>query len=451
MTKASNNIFELPGYDLKSGGEYTVSEISNLIRSSIEEAVGFIRVKGEISGLKIAPSGHVYFSLKDNTAVLSAICWKGVAQSLKYKPEEGLEVICAGSITTYAGQSKYQMMVQSINPTGMGALMVVLEKRKQQFIKEGLFDQKHKKPLPFIPKVIGVVTSLGGVVIRDIIHRINDRHHVHIIVWPVLVQGDASAAQVAQAVKGFNDLNEKPDLIIIARGGGSIEDLWSFNEEIVVRAVFESCVPVISAIGHESDTTLVDYVADVRAPTPTAAAEMAVPVRKELLLMLQELEHRQRSGAQKHLGYYAAILASLVHALPDLNAKINYYAQRLDEISIRLIEAFPNFSKHALARLNLIAAKIHSPASYILIFQNIVSSRSWRIQSTALKIIESKTHFLDMAAKLLDSYNYKNTLKRGYAIVKDAGGNLVKTGKSLNADQEISIEFADVVKTAKVK
>ncbi len=451
MSKALNNILDLPDYGLKHATEYTVSELSGLIKSSIEDNIGFVRVKGEISGLKVAPSGHVYFSLKDNSAVLSAVCWKGIAQSLKYRPEDGLEVICAGSITTFSGQSKYQMMVQSINPTGVGALMAVLEKRKQQFMEEGLFDQKHKKPLPFLPRVIGVVTSLGGAVIRDIIHRIDDRHHVHIIIWPVLVQGEHSAAQIARAVKGFNELDERPDVIIVARGGGSIEDLWSFNEEIVVRAVFNSQIPVISAVGHEVDTTLVDYVADVRAPTPTAAAELAVPVRRELLLLLQDLEHRQANSMRRYIDYYAGLISSFTHAMPDLQSSINYYIQRLDELSMRLAEAFPGFSKNALAQLGMIAAKIQSPSSYISMCRSILESKFSQLHSVVSEAMSSKGHGLELSVKLLASYDYKNTLKRGFAIVRGPNGNIVKLSEDVDSNQEVSVEFADAVRSARIK
>src|SRR5690606_18080221 len=260
----------------------------------------------EISGLKQAGSGHIYFSLKDSDAVLSGICWKGVATRLTFLLEDGLEVICAGKISTFPGQSKYQIIASHLEPAGEGALMALLEKRKQALAAEGLFDEVRKKPLPLLPKVIGVVTSPSGAVIRDILHRITERFPVHVIVWPVLVQGKGAKEQITAAIKGFNTLPQgggvpRPDLIIVARGGGSLEDLWAFNEEEVVRAAAASDIPLISAVGHETDTTLIDYAADRRAPTPTAAAEIAVPVRAEWLAGVMDYRPRLHNAVSRML------------------------------------------------------------------------------------------------------------------------------------------------------
>src|SRR5690348_1719003 len=278
--------------------EWTVSELSAALKRTVEDAYGFVRVRGEISGFK-GPhsSGHVYFALKDENACLQAVIWKGTYGRMRVKAEEGLEVIVTGRLTTYPGRSNYQIVIDSLELAGIGALMKLLEERKKKLAAEGLFDEARKQLLPFLPAAIGVITSPTGAVIRDILHRLNDRFPRRVLVWPVRVQGDTSAQEVANAIRGFNALAEggrlpRPDLIIVARGGGSLEDLWSFNEEIVVRAAADSLIPLISAVGHETDITLIDFVADKRAPTPTAAAEMAVPVRSELFVEVASLARR---------------------------------------------------------------------------------------------------------------------------------------------------------------
>src|SRR6187455_3385660 len=278
--------------------EWTVSELSSALRRTVEDAYGYVRVRGEVSGFKGAsPSGHVYFRLKDDKAVLEAVIWKGAFGRMRVRPEEGLDVIVSGKLTTFAGSSKYQIVIDSLEPAGIGALMKLLEDRKKKLAAEGLFDEARKQLLPFLPKVIGVVTSPTGAVIRDILHRLEDRFPRRVLVWPVRVQGEGSAEQIAAAIDGFNALPDgghipRPDLLIVARGGGSLEDLWSFNEEIVVRAAAGSMIPLISAVGHETDVTLIDFAADQRAPTPTAAAEMAVPVRSDLVVEVSSLAAR---------------------------------------------------------------------------------------------------------------------------------------------------------------
>jgi exodeoxyribonuclease VII large subunit len=279
--------------------EWSVSELSAALKRTVEDAYGFVRVRGEVSGFKgPSPSGHCYFRLKDDRAVLEGVIWKGVYGRMRIKPEEGLDVIVTGKLTTFAGSSKYQLVIESLEPAGVGALLKQLEERKKKLAAEGLFDEARKQLIPFLPDVIGVVTSPTGAVIRDILHRLADRFPRRVLVWPVRVQGEQSAAEVANAIHGFNALPEggalpRPDLIIVARGGGSLEDLWSFNEEIVVRAAAESMIPLISAVGHETDITLIDFASDRRAPTPTAAAEMAVPVRSELLARIVALAARR--------------------------------------------------------------------------------------------------------------------------------------------------------------
>src|SRR6187401_2954410 len=302
--------------------EWTVSELSSALRRTVEDAYGYVRVRGEVSGFKGAsPSGHVYFRLKDDKAVLEAVIWKGTFGRMRVRPEEGLDVIVSGKLTTFAGSSKYQIVVETIELAGIGALMKLLEERKKKLAAEGLFDEARKQLLPFLPEVIGVITSPTGAVIRDILHRLADRFPRHVIVWPVKVQGDGSAEQVAAAIRGFNALPEdarirRPDLLIVARGGGSLEDLWSFNEEIVVRAAAGSMIPLISAVGHETDITLIDFAADKRAPTPTAAAEMAVPVRSELMVEVAGLARRTMVCWQRSQESRRNELRAAVRALP---------------------------------------------------------------------------------------------------------------------------------------
>src|ERR1700755_3188339 len=286
---------------LLNAPEFTVSELSSALKRTVEDAYGHVRVRGEISGFR-GPhsSGHCYFALKDESAKIEAVIWKFAHARMRFKPQEGLEVIATGKLTTYPGSSKYQIVIEALEPAGVGALMALMEERKRKLAAEGLFDERRKKELPWLPETIGIVTSPTGAVIRDILHRLADRFPRRVLVWPVKVQGDGSAEQVAAAIRGFNALTEggripRPDLLIVARGGGSLEDLWSFNEEIVVRAAAESMIPLISAVGHETDITLIDFASDRRAPPPTAAAEMAVPVRVDLLSQIDSLARRQLS------------------------------------------------------------------------------------------------------------------------------------------------------------
>lgn len=387
--------------------DLSVSELSASLKMVVEGAFSYVRVKGEISGFKRAPSGHIYFSLKDDKAVISAVCWSGVSSRFNFKPENGMEVICSGKITTFAGQSKYQIVVNFMQAAGVGALMELLEKRKKTLAAEGLFDADRKRELPFLPNKIGVITSPTGAVIRDIIHRISDRFPVNIVLWPVLVQGEKASEQITNAIEGFNNLNkdERPDVIIIARGGGSIEDLWAFNEDNVVRAVADSEIITISAVGHETDTTLIDYASDLRAPTPTAAAEMAVPVRAELIGLLDDLERRKKSAILRLLDYKKQILAGLKRGLLNPENLINEKQQVLDNLVIRMNNAVPN-------------------------------------------IIKSSEQRLQFVSKMLDSLNYKSVLKRGFSITKNSDGKLIKNAASLNAGDMLNIEFFDGEKQA---
>jgi exodeoxyribonuclease VII large subunit len=321
--------------------EYTVSELSGAVKRVIEGEFGLVRVRGEVGRVSRPASGHLYFDLKDDRSVIAAISWKGQVPRMQVRPEEGMEVVATGRMTTFPGQSKYQLIVDDVAPAGAGALMAMLEKRRAALQAEGLFDAARKKPIPYLPKVIGVVTSPSGAVIRDILHRLRDRFPRHVLIWPVAVQGQDCAAQVAAAIKGFNALPEggpipRPDVLIVARGGGSLEDLWGFNEEIVVRAAAASLIPLISAVGHETDTTLIDYASDLRAPTPTAAAELAVPVRLELLATLEALGARLVRGIGQGVVQRRQRLRDLSRALPRVETLVATPRQRLDGAGMRL-------------------------------------------------------------------------------------------------------------------
>ncbi|HSM41422.1 MAG TPA: exodeoxyribonuclease VII large subunit, partial [Afifellaceae bacterium] len=321
--------------------EFTVSEISFAVKRSIEEGFSHVRVRGELGRISRPGSGHIYLDLKDDKAVLNGVIWRGTASRLKFQPEQGLEVIATGKLTTFPGQSKYQIVIEQIEPAGAGALMALLEERRKKLAAEGLFDEERKKKLPYLPRVIGVVTSPTGAVIRDILHRLHDRFPVQVLVWPVRVQGEGSAEEVTAAVRGFNALATggaipRPDLLIVARGGGSIEDLWSFNEENVVRAVAASDIPVISAVGHETDWTLIDHAADRRAPTPTGAAEMAVPVRAELVANVGDLDNRRALAWARLIDSRRREVVALARAIPSLGDLLAVPRQTLDNLALRL-------------------------------------------------------------------------------------------------------------------
>src|SRR2546430_682018 len=341
--KKADSIAEMPVAEaLINAPEFTVSELSSALKRTVEDAYGHVRVRGEISGFRGAhSSGHCYFALKDEGGKIEAVSWKFAHARMRFKPQEGLEVIATGKLTTYPGSSKYQIVIEALEPAGIGALMALMEERKKKLAAEGLFDAARKQELPWLPEVIGVVTSPTGAVIRDILHRLEDRFPRRVLVWPVKVQGDGSAEQIAAAIRGFNALPEggripRPDLLIVARGGGSLEDLWSFNEEIVVRAAAESRIPLISAVGHETDITLIDFAADKRAPTPTAAAEMAVPVRSELLAEVSVLARRTMICWQRGQEGRRNELRAAVRALPAAGELLAIPRQRADAATAAL-------------------------------------------------------------------------------------------------------------------
>ncbi len=472
--------------------EYSVSDIAFALKQTVEERFSHVRVRGELSGFKQAASGHAYFTLKDDKSALNAICWRGTMGKLPFKPEDGLEVVCTGRMSTYPGRSNYQLVVEYMEPAGVGALMALLEKRKSQLAKEGLFDADCKQPLPFMPQVIGVVTSPTGAVIRDILHRIEERFPVHVLVWPVLVQGEQAAAQIEAAIRGFNTIKSggkvpRPDVLIVARGGGSIEDLWPFNEENVVRAVAESAIPLISAVGHETDTTLLDYASDKRAPTPTAAAEFAVPVRAELQAAINHTESRLVRVLQRCLDQSREQLQQASRLMPAVLRFSEYLTQRMDTLSNRFEHQGERVLERKAAELAQVSSRLRHPREWlematerktrlvqrlktacdtrfsdagrqlasaasglrILAIEREMAQQSEKMQhysarltQSVEKLMEEREKRVSQSFRLLDSYHYKKVLARGFALV----WNDKKLVTSKNAAQETSaltLEFAD--------
>ncbi|WP_428249975.1 exodeoxyribonuclease VII large subunit [Ferrovibrio sp.] len=430
--------------------EFTVTELSLKLKRSIEESFGWVRVRGEISGFKRAASGHLYFALKDADSLLDAVCWKGQAARLGVRPEDGMEVVCSGKLTSYPGRSKYQMVVERMELAGLGALMALLEQRKQKLAAEGLFAAERKRPLPYLPRVIGVVTSPTGAVIRDILHRLADRFPTRVLVWPVLVQGEGAAEQVTRAIQGFNALPKdgpvpRPDLLIVARGGGSLEDLMAFNEESVVRAAAASAIPLISAVGHETDTTLIDYASDRRAPTPTAAAEMAVPVRLDLLQSLAGLDERLRRSVARIAGDKRRQLELLRRGLRDPREQLAQMQQRFDDLAERLRHALRTGVAAKRARMEVQFAKLQPK---LLLretrdYRRQLDERTQRLRRATQQRTELAARALQQQAKLLESLSYRNVLARGYAVILDDQGRAVQGVDALNPGAAVSIELRD--------
>ncbi|WP_369026416.1 exodeoxyribonuclease VII large subunit [Qipengyuania sp. RANM35] len=404
----------------------SISEISQMLKRTVEDRFGFVRLRGELSGVKRAASGHLYCALKDDKAVIDGVMWRGSAERLPFRPEDGLEVVASGKLTTYPGRSKYQIVIDRMELAGEGALLALLEKTRARLAAEGLFDERRKRPLPFLPRTIGVVTSPTGAVIRDILHRLADRFPSRVIVWPVLVQGQGAAEQVAAAVRGFSAMSEghpdRPDLVIVARGGGSIEDLWSFNEEVVVRAIAECSIPTISAVGHETDTTLADYAADRRAPTPTAAAEMAVPVRAELAATLKDFGARKERAILRPVQLGRERLEARVQRLPRPEALLQPQAQRLDDLVGRLGNGLRERANRARERLQSDRARLNAP---------LLRARIERAQDR-----------LSAVARLMTSLDPDNVLQRGYVRVVGSCGTV--TDKAVAAKEALlTLKFRD--------
>ena len=449
--------------------EFTVSELAFSLKRSIEEQYGHVRVRGELGRVTIARSGHCYLDVKDDKAVINSIIWKGVMGRLSMRPEEGMEVVCEGKLSTYPGRSNYQLIIDKMELAGAGALMALYEKRKKALAAEGLFDQGRKVPLPFMPKTIGVVTSQTGAVIRDILHRISDRFPSHVLVWPVLVQGDKAAEQIASAMTGFNHAEgfPKPDVLIVARGGGSMEDLWCFNEENVARAAAASTIPLISAVGHETDTTLIDYVSDKRAPTPTAAAELAVPVRHELVALLDGQEARMTQALSQGLARRDQRLRDMARALPRPDSLLDGPRQRLDMRGARLGPALTAGVQKRKVHLSDISGALR-PATLrrsLQAEQRRLAALADRFRPDALVQDRKRKEeaFQSLARRLSDAgqrqtqgwhkqiagldrlhemLSYKSTLARGYAVVRGDGGVVTTKQAALDASA-LEIEFID--------
>jgi exodeoxyribonuclease VII large subunit len=493
MTSAENLI---------NAPEFTVSELSSALKRTVEDAYGHVRVRGEISGFR-GPhsSGHCYFALKDESAKIEAVIWKGVHGRMRFKPQEGLEVIATGKLTTYPGSSKYQIVIEAIEPAGIGALMALMEERKRKLGAEGLFDEARKQLLPWLPEVIGVVTSPTGAVIRDILHRLEDRFPRRVLVWPVKVQGEGSAEQIAAAIRGFNALPEggkipRPDVLIVARGGGSLEDLWSFNEEIVVRAAAESMIPLISAVGHETDITLIDFAADKRAPTPTAAAEMAVPVRSELMVEVATLARRVMVCWQRAQEARRNELRAAARALPAAGELLAIPRQRLDGAAGALPRALKanthaHFRRYAAtsARLTMRVLRgqiaqatqrltvsgermVHSARSLLRMRRDRYAGLAIRLKASKLsnaqaqrqRIARDRERVLRLAERarralatamqrhqarvthsgqLLTALSYRSVLTRGFALVRDTQGLPMHAAAAIGPGAHLTLEFAD--------
>src|ERR1700761_8674436 len=430
--------------------EYSVSEIAAALKRTVEDQFPFVRVRGEISGLKFHSSGHVYFDLKDDKAVLNAVVWKQTARLLKLRPEAGLEVIATGRITTYAGSSRYQIVVEQIELAGAGALMAMLEERKKKLAAEGLFAAERKRALPFLPDVIGVITSPTGAVIRDIMHRLNERFPRRVLLWSVAVQGERAAGEVAAAIRGFNAMGAggkipRPDLLIVARGGGSIEDLMAFNEEAVVRAVFESQIPLISAVGHETDTTLIDFASDRRAPTPTAAAEMAVPVRADLIAQTMDYARRKFGAFSRGMTQRRSHLAALARVLPRADQLFAQPRQRFDTASEKLRNALRrNLQEHRRAFAEASALLRPKPISqHILVCGERTEVLGRRLlRGFTARLNEDRKRF-EASTRILESVSYKGVLERGFALVRGGDGRLRRHAEAIAAGEALTLTFAD--------
>jgi exodeoxyribonuclease VII large subunit len=460
--------------------EWSVSDLSGALKRTLEDAFGFVRVRGEISGYRgPVASGHVYFSLKDQNAKIDAVIWKGVFGRLKTRPQEGLEVIATGKITTFAGKSSYQIIIDSLEPAGIGALMALLEERRRKLAAEGLFAEERKQLIPYLPRVVGVVTSPTGAVIRDILHRLEDRFPRHVLVWPVRVQGETSAAEVAAAIAGFNALAEggripRPDVIIVARGGGSLEDLMGFNEEVVVRAAAASTIPLVSAVGHETDVTLIDHAADLRAPTPTGAAEKVVPVRADLMAQIADLSRRQAGAIRRLSDRRRSDLRALARALPGPEAVLSGPRQRLDLAAARLAPALARNARVHEQQLALLTRRLDARSPRVTLARlraelagfsrvlaaaraNAIAAERTRVSTLRerLGVLASRADRsfaqglmrrrdrLDAVWTLARSLGPQAVLARGYALVRDGSGRLVRGVAQARPGLALSVQLAD--------
>ena len=429
---------------------YSVTELSMALKRSVEDRFRQVRVRGEVTGLKRAASGHLYLSLKDQDAVLDGVCWRGTAARLSFDPSDGVEVICTGRLTTYPGRSRYQIVIDHIEPAGIGALMALLEARRRALAAEGLFDEARKRPLPYLPEVIGIVTSESGAVIRDILHRLRDRFPRRVVLWPVRVQGEGAADEIAAAVAGFNRLPPdgtapRPDLLIVARGGGSLEDLWAFNEESVVRAAAASRIPLIAAVGHETDTTLIDFAADRRAPTPSAAAEMAVPVLGDLRYALADYRRRLVGALGRRLRDFGTELRAAARGLRDPRDILDLARQRIDELSERLALSLTRGLERRHDKLNAPRAALrpHYPSQEIERRRENIAARGRQLEREIGLYLRHARDSLDGQAKLLETLSYHNVLERGFAVVRDLKDRPLTRAGAIKTGAALALEFAD--------
>lgn len=444
--------------------EYSVTELSTALKSTIEDNFGYVRIKGELSGINNHSSGHIYLTLKDENAVINGIIWRSSVAKIKIRPEEGLEVICTGKISTgynpgrYAGRSNYQITIDTMKPAGVGALMAILEERKEKLKSEGLFEIHHKKSIPKYPSTIGVITSPTGAVLQDIKHRVSERFPCNIILWPVPVQGNDAAELIENAIRGFNKIDKtskisKPEVLILARGGGSIEDLWCFNEERIVRAVFDSSIPLISAVGHETDTTLVDYVSDIRAPTPTAAAEIATPSKDILFTELNENENRLNYSVKNLVNIARERILNIQKLFPDHKELFNLKLNELNNLKQRLPSSLKIFIQKEISNFQNSGSKLNL---------NILKEKIRNNQNSLLGISNqflnnNKNNFLsysnrvNSASKLLESLSYKSVIKRGFAVIRNSSNKVIGKKTDIIRDNKLSIETKFGIIKAEIK
>ncbi|NCC03902.1 MAG: exodeoxyribonuclease VII large subunit [Proteobacteria bacterium] len=449
-------MIQVPETTLTNSPEITVSELSRSLKRMIETGFGHVRVRGEIGSCKLHTSGHLYLSLKDEAAVLDAVCWRGAVSRLGIKPETGMDVICTGKMTTYAGSSKYQLVIERMELAGVGALLKMLEERRKKLAAEGLFDPTKKRALPFLPEVIGVITSPTGAVIRDIVHRLEDRFPRRVLLWPVHVQGESAAKEIVDAIAGFNALSPnnavpRPDILIVARGGGSLEDLMPFNEESVVRAVAASTIPIISAVGHETDTTLIDHAADLRAPTPTAAAEMAVPVREALVQAVTDFRSRLDRGLYRLLRERKDKVIFLSRALEDPERIVMPYVQRADDWGERLTLAVRQMYQRREQTLHQLQARLRHPRELVLMAAQRLDHASQKMLLVGRETLSRSEKRFDRAASMLEALSPRAVLGRGYGLIYDDTGHLVTSVRALQDKQQIQIELQDGRRKAEIK
>lgn len=430
----------------------SVSELSGAIKRTLENGFSRVRVRGELSRVTHHRNGHIYTDLKDENSVINTVAWRGTA--IPFKLEEGLDVIVTGRVSSFAASSRYQLIVETLELAGLGAILKMLEERKKKLAAEGLFDEAHKKPIPGIPARIGVITSPTGAVIRDIIHRVTERFPLHIIVWPVAVQGEGAAAQICAALNGFNALAMdhllRPDVLILARGGGSIEDLMPFNEEAVVRAVAASTIPIITAIGHETDTTLVDFASDLRAPTPTGAAEKATPVKSDLIQNIFNHTQRSQLALQRRIEAAKLYIARSEGALLHPRRQLEQFIQRLDDLSARFEPLLTRWLAQHKQSLSNLTARLRPPIERIAASQKWILHFNERLQTNWQNLTQKLVQQLASRAALLESFSYKNTLARGYALVMDENNNLIPNASAAKEKKEFFIQFADDKISAKI-